>query len=282
MASLEMRILRRVQAAAGPAWTCRISNVHQLSKLRRVRFSYDADLSLYHADEGAIRHYFAQKMRGLALYARGVEQRSASLMRSYLLDTVAFAPGDIVVDCGANYADLYVDLRNKINPEDYIAFEPGEEEFRCVARNAEGCRNFKVGLSNTTGRQTFYVSSAGADSSIFQPKCYTTVAEIETTTLDAFAEKHGLRRVKVLKLEAEGFEPEILEGAERFLTICEYVAIDGGYERGEAQDETYSAQQKFLLEHNFDFVGRNPDLRRGLFRNNCLQPVRSADPLAAD
>jgi FkbM family methyltransferase len=270
MASLEKRMLRRVQSWAGPGWACRISNADQWIKRRRVRFSYDQTLQLYYADEDDIRQYFAEKMRGLALYARGVKKRSDDLVRSYLLNRVEFSRGDVVFDCGANYADLYVHLRTMLNPHDYITFEPGIEEFRCVERNALGCRNFNLGLSNVTGRQTLYVSSAGADSSIIEPKSYTSTMEIETMTLDAFAERHELRQVKVLKLEAEGFEPEILEGAEHFLTICEYVAIDGGPERGINEEETFSFQQDFLFGRGFEMVERNPRHRRALFRNRNL------------
>jgi len=40
---------------------------------------------------------------------------------------------------------------------------------------------------------------------------------VPTTTLDEFAEQHGIERIDFLKIDVEGFEPEVLRGARRLL-----------------------------------------------------------------
>ena len=57
----------------------------------------------------------------------------------------------------------------------------------------------------------------------------------------------------MFKLEAEGFEPEILEGSKQSINIVEYVALDGGEERGIAEAETLSKATNFLLAHNLNY-----------------------------
>ena len=128
--------------------------------------------------------------------------------------------------------------------------------------------NFNLGLSNISGEREFFVSSAGADSSIIQPKNYTSVVKIQTVTLDEHYEKYNLKAVKLLKLEAEGFEPEVLEGAESFLGHCEFVAIDGFHERGTDQEETFSTLTNRLLYRVFVMLGANPVKERVLFRRS--------------
>jgi FkbM family methyltransferase len=182
------------------------------------------------------------------------------------LDQISFDASDIVVDCGANYGDLSLVLKERLDPENYIAFEPGDDEYECLARNVPGARVFKKGLSNFSGVTTFYLSSAGGDSSIIEPESYTRKVEIETTTLDVIMDELQLKSVKLLKLEAEGFEPEILYGANRFLNICEYVAIDGGNERGKKKEETFSSQTNFLIRAGFEMVGVFLPWQRALFR----------------
>ena len=47
-------------------------------------------------------------------------------------------------------------------------------------------------------------------------------------------------------MEAEGYETEILLGANEILDEIEYTAIDGGYEIEKNSEETLSSQLKFF------------------------------------
>lgn len=76
---------------------------------------------------------------------------------------------------------------------------------------------------------------------------------------------NAIERVKLFKLEAEGFEPEILRGALAVLDRIEYVAIDGGYERGVDCEQTFSHQTNLLTEHGFKMLDVNLKWGRALF-----------------
>lgn len=259
-------LLRKVQYHSSPKVACSIENLSQSVLRRTARFHYDPIERLYFVNEGEYNHHFSDMIRGFGLYGRGVVFRGNQLHRDYLADQIVFKREDIVVDCGANYGDFYISLKSKICPKNYISFEPGQEEFVALTKNAQGCRNFNVGLSNIEGSQVFFVSSAGADSSIIEPGVYTHRELVETSTLDSIQRRLNLTRIRLFKLEAEGFEPEILQGGVSFLKACEYVATDGGYERGVESEETLSFQISFLINHDFELVKVN--LRRGtaLFR----------------
>ena len=71
----------------------------------------------------------------------------------------------------------------------------------------------------------------------------------------------------MFKLEAEGFEPEILDGALNILDKIEYIALDGGYERGKSQTETFSELCNKLHDHGFKIVSINFICARALFIN---------------
>jgi hypothetical protein len=58
----------------------------------------------------------------------------------------------------------------------------------------------------------------------------------------------------LLKLEAEGFEPEILEGLDIMIQRCEYIAIDGGYEKGENCEQTFTSCTNYLLSNGFKII----------------------------
>lgn len=249
-----------------PRTACSVRNARQFIRSKKVRFHFDQERGLYYAEQGDIRQYFARRKRGFKLYRKGLDYRANRISSTYLIDRIDFSKDDIVVDCGANYADLFLFLKGKIRPENYISFEPGAEEFSCIALNAPESRNFNLGLSNKTGETVFYASSKDANSSIVRPKEYTSEFVVRTMTLDDFVEQEKIESIKLLKLEAEGFEPEVLDGFSRKLGMCAYVAIDGGYERGESEEETFSVLTNKLLTRGFEMLGANLKWGRALFR----------------
>ena len=85
------------------------------------------------------------------------------------------------------------------------------------------------------------------------PKSYERVEKIRTITLDDYVSKNNIQKIKLLKLEGEGFEPEILEGAVKAVNLIEFIAVDGAYERGVNKEETLSFACNFLLASSSSF-----------------------------
>ena len=77
-------------------------------------------------------------------------------------------------------------------------------------------------------------------------------------------------KIKLLKLEAEGAEPEVLMGSENILRNIEYISADLGPERGSKNEETYPAVTDLLYKNNFSLIKINPERPTLLFRNNAL------------
>ena len=140
-------------------------------------------------------------------------------------------------------------------------------EHEAIKMNAPGGTHNKLGLSNKSGIIRFFVSEQNADSSIVEPSNYSHFVDIETITLSEFLDAKKIKNIKVFKLEAEGFEPEILDGASEVLRNIEYIAVDGGYERGKNQDETFTQLCNYLIVKSFQMISINFDWSRALFKN---------------
>ena len=84
-------------------------------------------------------------------------------------------------------------------------------------------------------------------------KNYTKKITIETTTLDKEIAKIQ-QKIKLIKLEAEGFEPEILQGLKKYLNYVEYISIDCGFERGLNQESTIAECSNYLIKNNFKII----------------------------
>ena len=79
--------------------------------------------------------------------------------------------------------------------------------------------------------------------------------------------EYGLGKVKLLKLEAEGAEPEILLGAGDALKQVEYISADLGPERGLSQETTAATVINFLLARDFRLVDVFAERLVFLFKN---------------
>ena len=73
--------------------------------------------------------------------------------------------------------------------------------------------------------------------------------------------------IKLLKIEAEGAEPEVLIGAEQTIKLCEYISVDAGPERGIEQKTTIKEVKQFLLSRNFTLIQKSFDRVVLLFKN---------------
>ena len=78
------------------------------------------------------------------------------------------------------------------------------------------------------------------------------------------------KKIKLLKLEAEGAEPEILQGANLILPNIEYVVVDVGAERRLKYETTLVNTVNFLIKNNFDLVKLGVPRLMCLFKNKSF------------
>lgn len=126
---------------------------------------------------------------------------------------------------------------------------------------------FNLGLWNSDGQLDFYLSSEGADSSLIKPAQFDTVIQLPTRRLADIVQGP----IKLLKIEAEGAEPEVLKGAEPLLPQVVWISADVGYERGVDQESTLPAVVNYLLGQNFELVDVTHDRVVALFQNRALK-----------
>lgn len=80
------------------------------------------------------------------------------------------------------------------------------------------------------------------------------------------------RRIRFLKVEAEGAELEVLEGAGDMLRSIDWIAADLGFERGLEQRATAPEVIPFLLDNGFRLHKlTQPQAVRYLFANRQMQ-----------
>ena len=106
-----------------------------------------------------------------------------------------------------------------------------------------------IALFDNVGEFEFFLSSECGDSSLIQPPSYSSRIMVKTTTIDEYFKDEP--KIKLLKIEAQGLEPEILRGSVNTLNRIEYVAVDGGPERGLNRETTIECVANFLIQNGF-------------------------------
>jgi FkbM family methyltransferase len=207
------------------------------------------------------------------LYKSGFKARAIQIAKSYLIDDLCINKGDTVIDCGANYGDLKMYLDTLGCDAHYLAFEPSNLDYHCLMQN-HGASDKRDGSSNLylqaalgaeNGKLQLFEDSRSASSSLLPTPKADSSYEVSVSKLDSVMQRYNLQGtpIKLLKLEAEGLEPEVCQGMTSTLQCIEYIAADVGYERGMTQETTAPATINCLLSHGFEIA--RADLLQGKF-----------------
>ncbi len=195
------------------------------------------------------------------------EKFFSDLYETYMLNLINFNDGDKVVDIGANVGEINFSLKFKKLDFEYIAFEPDPVIYNCLLKNigsSQGLHN--VALSDKNSEDKFFIDSAGADSSLIDFGNNEFI-KVTINKLDDYK----IKNIKLLKIEAEGAEPEVLSGAIATLKNTEYISVDYGNERGKDGLSTVVEVVNILISNNFEFIGDSNLRKVGLFRNRSFQ-----------
>lgn len=253
--------------------SCFINNIRQIVMGRDSFFFYDSKIKLFKVKETNKEVYFPDKLRGILTYSYGIKSRATQLADTYSLELVNFCDNDIFIDCGANFGDMYNwIIFNKFKLK-YISFEPSPREFKCLKLNCSGQINNQIALSDKEGFLKFYVKSDTGDSSLIEPaEGYNSIITVKTITLNNYFKKNKIEKVKFLKVEGEGSEPEILQGANEVVKQIQYIGVDGSPERGLKKETTIDFAIDFLKKNDFSIIKSNINshFAKVLFKNNKL------------
>jgi FkbM family methyltransferase len=128
-----------------------------------------------------------------------------------------------VIDAGASIGQYAMLASARVGPRGSVhCFEPHPGVHRVLRRNLRraGCVNVlarRLALGRTSGVRDLFlhpIDNVGATS--FAPRDAMRPGprvRAATTTLDAYVETHGLRRVDLVRIDVEGAELEVLDGA---------------------------------------------------------------------
>ncbi|HNR77664.1 MAG TPA: FkbM family methyltransferase [Parvularculaceae bacterium] len=224
--------------------------------LAGLRLGGNADVRLEETADGVFVHVEGEKIAVPSplrwkLYRKGWRARLDQLAREYGVGRhVALGPESVVVDIGAN-AGEFAHVCARYGAE-VFCFEPDPGVFDCLRRNAAALPKahlFDDVIWKEEGEIDFALAPERADSSVFAegPRI-----KKRAITLERFARERSLTRIDLVKCDAEGAEPEVLEGIGAAFAIIRAVALDTGAERKGARTNVECAA--ILRRNGFDVI----------------------------
>ena len=194
-------------------------------------------------------------------------QAQAFLTRRYDPALIRFIssrlkPGSQFVDVGAHLGFVSLAVAHACSHARVLALEPHPENYARLRMHVEinGCANVaieRLGLGAAGGRAVMSSEGEGTDYHRVLPAGRSdpgaAALEVELMALDDLAAERGIERVEVLKLDVEGHEPAVLDGASRLLAEGRIGAIvcELNDELLAAHGSGSSAIERTLAGHGF-------------------------------
>jgi FkbM family methyltransferase len=129
--------------------------------------------------------------------------------------------GDVVMDVGANIGVWSRHLLGKRRLSKIVAFEPAGRNYELLVQNLASypmacCEAYAVG--RTVGLAEFSTDRDSGQNHLVSGDARSVhVRTVEMTSLDAWSQQHDLQRLDLLKIDVEGCELEVFEGATALL-----------------------------------------------------------------
>jgi FkbM family methyltransferase len=203
---------------------------HQLAGAERVTKGL---YRLTFAD-GSVFHIASPQRINRYLKPAGLTATLDALAGKYLDPGWDPAALKTVVDVGANVGEFATALLSA-NPDLHVlCVEADPAALPALRANLSpfpSATVAPVAVGDRSGEMTFYSSWRDADSSLIKPSGRSRALHVRVTTLDDVVRGQGWTSVSLVKMDAEGAEPEVLAGAPETLAATTAVAIDAGLER---------------------------------------------------
>lgn len=159
--------------------------------------------------------------------------------------------GDVIIDVGAFVGEFTMAIAEVA--EKVVAIEPDPRNVKCLERNVDEFENVTIieaVVSDTSDERTFQLGSDPTENSLLAPDNDQSQHSqtVSTITLEDICLNEGIESIDYLKVDAEGAEPEVIEGIGSI--DIRKITIDAGPER--AGETTTSVVRNKLNEQDYE------------------------------
>lgn len=181
----------------------------------------------------------------------GVDYRSDLIRRGFRPKTV--------IDVGANEGQAAMHFLEAFSAADIHCFEPVQSTFERLKRRvgSYSCRCVQQAVGRKVGEATVYVGDNPLTNFLIRNSPNSTGQKVAVTTIDAYAAEQRIGVIDLLKVDAEGFDMEVLAGAEQCFAEerIKFVLIEVGFHFHGQEHAPFQQIDDHLRSRRFDLFG---------------------------
>lgn len=192
---------------------------------------------------------------GKELYINGVyEKRTLEIIKNSLKSSSVF------FDVGANIGSISLPIAKTAGAQIH-AFEPSKLSFSFLGKNVQDNHLTNITLNNLAVHseddlemQFYEAEEKYGNSSLSATYSQQPHYLVKTISLDAYCKRKDISKIDVLKIDVQGYEIEVLKGAENLLNAKAINTIIFEMESWAEKQAGYpvGASQQFLLDHGYE------------------------------
>ncbi len=205
--------------------------------------------------EGGVREIFRNPSFSLASFQIA---QTLSIYESNL---------NTIVDAGANKGQFALASSNRFPDANIFSYEPLPETFELLQKNtrrSERIKCFNYALGNESGTINFYQNNYSHVSSALKIDPDNTnagydqgvkdVLRVPVYRLDELPERVPYESPSLLKLDVQGFERNVIEGAGSLLPKIDYILLEVSFEPLYEEQPLFLDLHDFLVSKEYRFV----------------------------
>lgn len=167
----------------------------------------------------------------------------------------------LIVDIGANIGQSALKFKAVFPQARICCFEPVKGTFEILKRNLNKYNDiscYKIALGSCSSNQaTIYLTDQSNTNSLIPPKTFAGTETVDLRTVDSFAFDNQIKRIDLLKIDAEGFDLEVLKGAQNMLSSGQvaFVLTEVTFHPGDSRHVLFDDVRSYLLPMGFSVFG---------------------------
>jgi FkbM family methyltransferase len=174
-----------------------------------------------------------------------------------------FASMRVVFDVGANVGDWTQDYLALAPMATFYCFEPSAGTFQALSRRIgthPRVRTVRTAAGSATTTTRLHKVGSSVQYSLKAPTQggeEVETEEVQVLTLDDFADAQRITHLDFLKVDTEGYDAEVLAGADRLLSrqMVDFVFVEVNFAQGDVTHTHFDAIAAPLGRHGYQPIG---------------------------
>ena len=218
-----------------------------------------------------------------------VSHNNYDAIHKFLITQILKCEEPVIFDVGANDGESIKRFKKILPNSKIYSFEPDDKIFKRLKDKYSKTKNVylnNIGLSNKDGSQKFYSYAYDKINSLIpldkNSKLYKSrkIARnnidkfeeekiVKLLKLDSFSNEKKLSKINILKIDVQGHEPEVIEGAKKFIEKNNIDLIEMEIILGFGYDKSISFYdvEKHLHQYGYKLAAINYDSNIVAFSN---------------